>query len=231
MQDVASGGRTVLFVSHNMAAITRLCSRAILLREGRVVADGRVDMVVGEYIGGSKGDSPVAVDWEASGRIPGNEHARLLAARIESEGMSAAVVDIRRPVRVEIDYEVRKEQWPLHPNVHVYNEDGTCVFISNDSYEPSTRRPRAPGRYRATMEIPGNFLAEGMYSLDVALSTFEPVMVHFWERGALAFQIHDPGEGDSARGTYAGPFPGATRPLLPWRTIALARDNKQAVSR
>src|SRR5204862_4320603 len=75
MQDVASGGRTVLFVSHNMAAITRLCSRAILLREGRAVADGRVDTVVSEYIAGSKGDSPVAVDWEATGRVPGNEHA------------------------------------------------------------------------------------------------------------------------------------------------------------
>jgi homopolymeric O-antigen transport system ATP-binding protein len=231
MQDVASGGRTVLFVSHNMAAITRLCSRAILLREGRVVADGRVDTVVGEYIGGGAGDSPVAVDWESSGRVPGNEHARLLAARVTSPEMQSAVVDIRRPVQVEIDYEVLRDYWPLHPNVHVYNEDGTCVFITNDSSNPNTRQPRAPGRYRAVLEIPGNFLAEGMYSLDVALSTFEPVVVHFWERGALAFQVHDPGEGDSARGTYAGPLPGATRPLLPWSTTPLAEGPKRAVNR
>jgi lipopolysaccharide transport system ATP-binding protein len=81
------------------------------------------------------------------------------------------------------------------------------------------------------MEIPGNFLAEGMYSLDVALSTFEPVIVHFFERGALAFQVNDPGEGDSSRGTYGGPFPGATRPLLSWTTIQLSDGTKQAVNR
>jgi lipopolysaccharide transport system ATP-binding protein len=231
MQDVASGGRTVLFVSHNMAAITRLCTRAILLRQGRIAVDGRVDSVVGEYIRGGAGDSPVAVDYESSGRAPGNEHARLLAARIVSDEMRSAVVDIRRAVQVEIDYEVLREHWPLHPNVHVYNEDGTCVFITNDSYDPATRQPRTPGRYRAVVEIPGNTLAEGMYSLDVALSTFEPVVVHFFERGALAFQVHDPGEGDSARGSYAGPIPGTLRPLLPWRTIPLGQATKQVVTR
>jgi lipopolysaccharide transport system ATP-binding protein len=230
MQDVAQGGRTVLFVSHNMAAITRLCGRAILLREGRIAVDGRVDKVVAEYLRGS-GDSPVSVDYEASGKMPGNEHARLLCARVASDGNPSAVVDIRKPVRIEIEYEVLRQQWPLHPNVHLFGEDGTCVFVSSDSYDPASRRPRAPGRYRAVVEIPGNLLAEGMYSLDLALSTFEPVMVHFLERGALAFQVHDPGEGDSARGTYAGPLPGAMRPLLPWSTTALGEATKKAVNR
>lgn len=221
MQDVASGGRTVLFVSHNMAAITRLCSRAILLKDGKVVVDGEVDSVVGEYIRGSAGDSPVEVDYEASGRMPGDEHARLLAARITSPGMRSAVVDIRKPLCVEIDYEVLREHWPLHPNVHVYSEDGTCAFVANDSHDASTRKPRPPGRHRAIVEIPGNYLSEGMFSIGIALSTFEPVVVHFWERGALAFQVHDAGEGDSARGTFAGRFPGAVRPMLSWTTVPL----------
>jgi lipopolysaccharide transport system ATP-binding protein len=223
MADVASGGRTVLFVSHNMAAITRLCSRAMLLKDGKIVVDGATEAVVGEYIRGGTGDSPVEVDYEASGRMPSNEHARLLAARITSSGMTAAVVDIRQPVRVEIDYEVLREYWPLHPNVHFYNEDGTCVFTANDSHDVSTRRPRAPGRYRAVAEVPGNLLSEGMFSVGIALSTFEPVVIHFWERGALAFQVHDAGEGDSSRGTFAGRLPGVARPMLSWTTVALAR--------
>jgi len=221
MQDVASGGRTVLFVSHNMAAITRLCSRAILLKDGKIVADGAVDSVVGEYIHGGTGDSPVEVDYEASGRMPGNEHARLLAARITSPGMRSAVVDIRKPLCVEIDYEVLRDHWPLHPNVHVYNEDGTCVFIANDSHDAATRKPRPLGRHRAIVEVPGNYLSEGMFSVGVALSTFEPVVAHFWERGALSFQIHDPGEGDSSRGTYAGRLSGTVRPMLSWTTVPL----------
>ena len=230
MQDVASGGRTVLVVSHNMAAITRLCTRAILLRDGRVAQDGRVESVVAEYLGGSFGESPVEIDYTGSARQPGNEHARLLAARVTSRSMDSAVTDIRDAVRVELDYEVLKEQWPLHPNVHVYSEDGTCAFIANDSYDAQTRAPRAPGRYRAILEIPGNFLAEGMYSLSIALSTFDPVIIHFHERGALAFQVHDPGEGDTARGTYAGPIPGAIRPRLPWTTLELTPVVNKAVN-
>ena len=225
MQDVATGGRTVLFVSHNMAAITRLCTRGILLRDGRIVADGPVDRVAAEYVGGAAGESPIEIDYRHGARLPGNEHARLLAARVVSDGMRSAVVDIRRPVRIEIDYEVLQSRYPLHPNIHVFNDEGVCVFVSNDSFFADTRSPRAPGQYRATVEMPGNFLAEGMFSVDVAMSTFEPVLVHFVERGALAFQVNDPGEGDSARGSYAGPYPGVARPQLAWTTTMLAAES------
>jgi lipopolysaccharide transport system ATP-binding protein len=81
--------------------------------------------------------------------------------------------------------------------------------------------PRKPGRYRAIAEVPGNLLSEGMFSVGIALSTFEPVVIHFWERGALAFQVHDAGEGASARGTFAGRLPGAVRPMLSWTTLPL----------
>jgi lipopolysaccharide transport system ATP-binding protein len=50
MEDVAKGGRTVIFVSHNMGAIKKICSRAILLDEGRIVADGNSDQVVNQYL-------------------------------------------------------------------------------------------------------------------------------------------------------------------------------------
>lgn len=229
MQDVASGGRTVLFVSHNMAAVSRLCSRALLLRGGRIRLDGRVDSVISEYVRGSD-DSPVSVDYEASGRLPGNEFARLLAARITSPSLRQAVVDICQPVHVEIDYEILRTQYALHPNIHVFNEDGTCVFVSNDSYAPTSRIARAPGRYRATVEVPGNMLSEGMYSIGIALSTFEPVIVHFFERGALAVQVYDPADGNTARGTYAGAIPGTMRPLLRWTTTALPALATRAVN-
>src|SRR5262249_14913661 len=50
MEDVAHGGRTVIFVSHNLSAVTRICPRAILLEEGRIVADGPAHRVVGRYL-------------------------------------------------------------------------------------------------------------------------------------------------------------------------------------
>jgi lipopolysaccharide transport system ATP-binding protein len=219
MQDVASGGRTVLFVSHNMAAITRLCSRAILLDKGRIEADGRIDDVVARYIAGSAGSSPVEIDYTARGRSPGSEHARLLAIRVVASDMESAVVDIRNPLRIEIDYEVLKSELEVHNYVELHSEDGTCVFACNDSTDPSTRARRPCGVYRASVQIPGNTFAEGMYSVDVGMSSFEPATVHFMERGALAFQVNEPGDGTTARGTYMGVLPGVLRPLLPWTTV------------
>ena len=209
----------MLFVSHNMAAVSRLCSRAILLRKGGVERDGAVHTVVGAYVGGDAGDSPVEIDFVAAGRRVGSEHVRLRAARVEGPAMQGALVDIRRPLRIELDYEVLKDRYPLQPNLHLFNEEGACVFALNDSFDPAHRRPRRPGLYRASVEIPGNTLAEGMYSVDLAISTFEPVIVHCFERGALAFQVHDPAEGDSARGTFAGPYPGVVRPAFPWQVV------------
>jgi lipopolysaccharide transport system ATP-binding protein len=218
MQGVASGGRTVLFVSHNMAAIARLCNRAILLSRGRVAADGAVATVIGTYLGGAVGESPTEVDFERRGGVPGNSEVRLLAARLQSDGIDDGVIDIRRPIQIELDYEVLREHYVFHPNIHIFNDEGTCVLVTNDSYLPETRCSRPIGRYRAVVSIAGNFFSEGLYSMDVAISTMDPVRVHVVERGLLAFHIHDPAEGDSARGTYGGGYPGVVRPILPWTT-------------
>jgi lipopolysaccharide transport system ATP-binding protein len=228
MQNVASGGRTVLFVSHNMAALSRLCARALLLEHGRLRADGPVADVVRQYMSGDLGDSPISVDFVQRGQLPGDDDVRLLATRVVSEGMTAAQVDIRRPVRIEIEYEVLRQRYPMHPNIHIYTDESVCALVSSDAYDPAARQPRPPGRYRATVELPGNFLSEGLYSIDIAISTLDPVIVHVQERGLLSFHVHDPGEGDTARGYYGGPIPGVVRPLLPWRSEQLTGSSVAA---
>jgi lipopolysaccharide transport system ATP-binding protein len=221
MQTVASGGRTVLFVSHNMAAISRLCTRAILLSHGTVAADGPVAKVAGIYAGSMNGESATEVDFQGRDKQPGSEHVRLLAARIIGDQPGSPTIDIRRSFSVEVDFEVLTDRHPVSPNFHFFNEESSCVFIVSDGFMPEAQRPKPPGRYRSTVTVPGNYMAEGMFSIDVAISTFDPVIVHVLERGLFSFSIHDPGEGDSARGTYAGPMPGAVRPMLPWRTVPL----------
>ena len=61
-------------------------------------------------------------------------------------------------------------------------------------------------------------LAEGSLIVGAAVSTMDPVIIHFHERDAVAFQMVDSLDGDSARGDYAGPMPGVVRPLLHWTT-------------
>jgi lipopolysaccharide transport system ATP-binding protein len=121
-------------------------------------------------------------------------------------------------VRGEMEFEVMKDGHALVPNFHFFNEEGVCVFIAGDHDPDWQRRTRARGRYTTTAWIPGNFLSEGTIVVSAAVSTMDPVTVHFFERDAVAFQVIDSLDGNSARGDYAGPMPGVVRPLLKWST-------------
>ncbi len=218
MKDVSQHGRTVLFVSHNMSAVTRLCDRTILLDEGRVLDDGPSHRVVSTYLRSGLGTTAVR-EWPDRKKSPGNQIARLLSVRVLNEANKPSdAIDIRRPVGIEMEFEVLSPDRVLMPNFHFFNEEGINVFIAADHDAEWRRRPRPVGRYVTTAWIPGNFLAEGTIIVGVALSTFEPTVIHFYERDAVAFQVIDTLDGDSARGDYTGPMPGIVRPLLEWRT-------------
>ena len=218
MQSVGEEGRTVLFVSHNMPAITRLCPRTILLDAGSVMHDGPSPQVVGTYLRSGTGTT-AAREWPDINKAPGNDIVRLLAVRVRTEeGEIADAVDIRKPVGIEMEFEVLKPGNLLVPNYHFFNEEGINAFIVGDQDPVWRRQPRPKGRYLSTAWIPGNLLSEGTMIVGAAISTMDPVMVHFFERDAVAFEITDSLDGDSARGDYAGPVPGIVRPLLRWTT-------------
>lgn len=226
MKDVGQHGRTVLFVSHNMPAVTRLCERTILLDEGTILQDDLSHKVVGSYLKSGLG-TMAAREWDDA-KAPGNEITRLRAVRIRDEqGQVTDAIDIRRPFGVEMEFEVLKPGHILVPNFHFNNEEGVAVFVSSDQDPDWRRTPRPAGRFTSTAWIPGNFLAEGTIVVSAAVSTMDPVTIHFFERDAVAFQVIDSIDGDSARGDYAGPIPGVVRPLLRWTTSA----NNEAVVR
>ena len=158
-------------------------------------------------------------EWPDLSKAPGNDVVRLRAVRVRTEdGQVTDAVDIRKPVGIEMEYEVLKPGSVLAPNLHFYNEEGVYVFVAGD-HDPAWRgKPRPEGRYVSTAWIPGNLLSEGSLIVGAAISTPDPVIVHFYERDAVAFQVIDSLDGDSARGDYAGSVPGVVRPLLRWTT-------------
>lgn len=215
MHDVGQHGRTVFFVSHNMPAITRLCGRAIMLSEGQLVSDGTPQQVVGTYLTSGLGTTAQR-EWSAEER-PGNEFARLIAVRIINEAKAVTeALDIRRPIGIEIEFQVLQPGKVLVPNFTITNEEGVCICHPHDWQDDWRGRPRPVGTQRRTAWIEGNFMAEGTFIVDVALSSYDPIVVHFHERHAVAFQVVDSRSGDSARGDYAGHLPGVVRPVLQW---------------
>lgn len=218
LEEVRSQGRTVLFVSHNVPMVARLCGRAILLEKGRLLEDGPPNYVTGRYLE-SEASSPAERIWPDSLDSPGDSVARLRAVRVvDEEGRLAHTIDIRKPVLLEIEY------WNLQSNVrptavfHVLNEDGMRLFATNEFNNAAWReRPLKPGQVRARCRIPGNFLAEGIFSVLAAVVTYNPDVVHVIERDVASFQIVDHSDGDGVRGVYSGgSWPGLIRPMLEW---------------
>ena len=223
MEEVRAQGRTVLFVSHSMPSILRVCGRAILLDRGGIVADGEAHEVTGRYLhsGGFSGAERVWAPEDA----PGDSAVRLLSVRVLSERKEVQeTVEIRRPFFVEIEYLNLQSSSRPTAVLHFINEDGICLFATNDFNNTEWwKTPRMPGRVRATCRIPSNLLAEGRVFVLAAICNYDPNTVHVLEQDAVSFQVIDRSQGDAVRGPWAGAWPGVMRPMMEW-TILVERD-------
>ncbi len=218
MQDVGKSGRTILFVSHNMPAVKMLCTRAILLNEGRVVLDGTPHDVVSTYMNADVGVPPERV-WPDPELAPGRQVAKLRAIRIINRtGHVARAVDIREEVGLQLEYDVHEPGHLLMPQFYVYNDEGLLLFATFEQNGAWWQRPRPQGRYVSTAWIPGNLLTAGMFYVSCALLSRSANVSQFYEQQAVAFMVTDNmGEG-TARGDWAGSLRGVVRPLLAWET-------------
>jgi lipopolysaccharide transport system ATP-binding protein len=218
MEDLSESGRTVLFVSHNMQAIAQLCDRAILLDGGQIVRDGGSAEVVAHYLQAGHG-SGSSREWSDLATAPGDDLVRLRAARVIQEGAVSDSVDVRKPVGIEISFTVLDRGEPVFPKIKVFDRQGDVAFNALDT-SPDWREPASPGDYVSVAWIPGNLLNEGLTSVDVAVCSLDGTRFHHrvGEQDALSFHVHDPGQGDSARGDFTGQVRGVVRPLLEWRT-------------
>jgi lipopolysaccharide transport system ATP-binding protein len=218
MEDVRQHGRTVLFVSHNMSAITRLCQRAILISGGTIQQDGPAAQVTSSYLLSSLKTTAERV-WPDAATAPGDDVARIRRIRVRtSEGGTVEATDIRRPVGIEMVYDVLKPGYVLALRYEFFNESGLCIFSTLGIDADWRTRPRSMGRLVSTAWIPGNFLAEGTLLVAVRVFSPDPVKTHFYERDLVAFQVVDSLDGDSARGDWEGAMPGVVRPRLEWTT-------------
>ena len=216
MRDVGESGRTVIFVSHDMQSIARLCRRAIWLKDGQLKSDGEAKHVVGEYLHEQSRTGAEKI-WEDDG--PGNEIVQLRAVRVRSEsGELTSSIDIRRAVMIEMQYEVLESGRILVPHVQFNNEQGTPIFIAHDWNDGWRERERDAGVYTSVVTVPGNFLSEGTVFVTVGAATYRPHLIHFTERDAVTFNVIDSPDADAARGDFAGPMPGVVRPVLDWKT-------------
>jgi lipopolysaccharide transport system ATP-binding protein len=168
MDAVATSGRTVLFVSHNMGAVRSLCQRALILDGGAVVFDGPADAAVSAYmsdVGKVEGGGEIA--WSSDDpKRPWSDEIALSGIRLVApSGRCQSVFDTDTPIRVEMDYEILR---PLRGGrfvVGVHTPEGELAFQTTD--HGSRPEVDAPGRYRSSAVIPPRFLNRRNYVIVV----------------------------------------------------------------
>lgn len=218
MSEVARSGRTVLFVSHNMEAVERLCSRTILLHEGKVIADGSTREVMKQYLQVGMEEQGERV-WKTAAEAPGDEVVRMHSVRIKNkEGRVSTDYDVRDPVTIELEYWVLQDGYALDAACVLKDERGYPILFSYDNRgSPWSGQKRAEGFYRSICAVPGDFLNDGQVTVDVGICT-HPHPVHVSITDVVRFQVKDTMDPEGVRGNYPRAWPGgAVRPRLEWR--------------
>jgi lipopolysaccharide transport system ATP-binding protein len=217
MGDVAVSGRTVLFVSHNMAALKSLCDKGLVLNKGKVVYHGGAIDAVSHYLDlGSI--SSTKRSWEPQ-NAPDSKSARLLEVELLSDGEISSNGDVssEKAMRFAITYEVTQEA-RIGTSALLYNSDNTLIFASLSNHEPTWHlKSRPKGLYQSICEVPPNLLNDGFYSLTVIL------WEGFYESGitesdVLQFYVHEQG---FVRGDYPSKIKGLILPKLEWVSKSL----------
>jgi lipopolysaccharide transport system ATP-binding protein len=212
MGEVARGGRTILFVSHNMAAVGRLCSRAIWLDEGRVRLTGAPRDVIAAYLAS---DSTLAGEQHFEGGLSrsGVEDFKLDAVRVRSaSGEPAGELEADKPFSVEIEYRVLERLPQSRVGFLIQTGDGIIVFDAYDSDDPRYLESREPGSYVARCTVPGHLLAPGRYFLSFNAGIPRIRNLAFAE-AVLAIDVVDTG---AVGAHFKAGRTGLIRPRLAW---------------
>ena len=212
MGDVAREGRTVLFVSHNTGAVTHLCQRVAWFERGEIMDVGPAQRVVERYLTATGGLEGKRV-WPEGARLPGVRELSVRGVQIATPGGVTSVVDMRRPFRIEIDFEIHEPIGGVAIGGVLRRLDGVTVFEAYDTDVPGSPTRRSRGVHTASCEIPGGLLNEGRYSFTVYCFTPGGSLAHIED--ALTFDVVDlgaPGLDIAATQQREG----VVRPQLSW---------------
>jgi lipopolysaccharide transport system ATP-binding protein len=218
MQDVSTKeGRTVIFVSHTMASVSRLCSKCLFLEKGRNALFGEVSEAISKYNETNFNTTSERV-WANSADAPGDDIVKIRAVRLHPQRDSTKdAIDVADGCSIEIEYELLKlnlDRAPI-PVIHLTNENGIVLFSSADFDGYKSKNGGSKGISRAICRIPGDLLAEGRFSVLAAMVNYNPNIVHALVPEAVSFQTVDLFD-NRVRGQCAQDWPGVLRPRLKW---------------
>lgn len=167
MGDISHGGRTVLFVSHQLSMIKALCRKCILLDQGRLIMFGDTDEVIEEYLNQKQTLNLVShVYFKRDDSKEAAQVNRIILR--DKEGREASSFELFDPIFLEVEYEIKKSLIGVALGYSIYKNQGAVCHSFDTDVEPQLLQRREPGRYLAEVEIP-NILKAGNYCMDFTI--------------------------------------------------------------
>ncbi|PRZ20089.1 ABC transporter ATP-binding protein [Flavobacterium granuli] len=210
MQDISRGeGRTVLFVSHNMAAVKSLCTRGMVLEHGKVKFDGAIDEAVSYYL---SGESEV-MNKKVFDEDYNNEVFQLNEISLRSKGQTyEESLSENLPIELHTKLQLRSEQSDrYHVTYHLYNEMGEAMF-SFSNFQTTNLKT---GDNNLICTIPASFFQPGQYFLSLFIIEDKRQAI-FVEKNIISFTVVD---GERELGVYMGKEPGYIKPQFEWKNL------------
>lgn len=204
MKDVSTNeGRTVLFVSHNMAAVRTLCTKGILMEQGTVTFSGTQNEVIDRYLANNTQN-----DWHlqyAYEDAPGNDWVKMKRIEIKPDREdNKPIITVKSPLRIDFEFWLEQDHIATNLSLHLYAATGECVFnIITQLPVPVLQK----GLHKGTCQIPGKFLNTGIFSISMMVVKDTSIPLYNWEQ-ALTFEVEEEREDSN----WHGRFPGFVRP-------------------
>ena len=213
----SSAGRTILFVSHNMDAIRKFCSRAILINQGELIMDGSPSDVIGHYL--SRFLKTKEEQGWTNGKLSYESSIKVNKVWLQNQlHQKQGRFTTAEPIGIGIDYEVLVEGILFTHGLNVFNEEQINIFNSHDVTSDQRIQRRKPGKYKAIAWVPAHLLTEGMFTFSIALFSPSPLDIYLHLHDVLIAEVYTDFSGFSTRGDYTGDFGGLVRPLIKWES-------------
>lgn len=211
MKDVSGQGRTVLFVTHNMAAMQSLCTRTIYLQHGKLIDDGTPQDIIAKYI---VEEQHICMKRNWTDNSGGNEFIRLKSAEITTaKGDDKIFIDT--DFNIEIEFELIHPGTLFYVGLHFNTLYDETVFVS-----PATPIMASSGTYKAVCRVKGSFLNNKVYTLNAFFVNNRQNVLHR-ENNLLTFEILDVVRPE---GAFLGEYAGNVRPQLDWSIVPLGNN-------
>jgi lipopolysaccharide transport system ATP-binding protein len=222
MSEVAGGGRTVLFVSHNMGAVRSLCSRAIVFANGKMVASASAAQAVELYLQSSNTHPIDGTEWRwTNSEMPGDRAVKIASVSLlKSDGQSASEIRADEEFQIRIRYSQNTQIRGLRINLQLVTQLGEIAFTTSD-HSSRNETTGLPGPYVSTCLIPGKLLNVGQYTIRLEMD--QPgikIVQHWFDVGCFMVVGHHNGGT-----TYPDAmWEGVVSPLCSWNVEATSNE-------